>query len=156
MPKTTGRSGLPYVPSGSGYTQKNDVGRRLTFTYFRASGTEGNLVGDDESKDLYMVLRAAGARSINFRINLTDMTEDELQAMKTFLLEGIHVALEVARARDEAARENFETGDGSDPRSHRPVPSLSQRTGPLLEYIQGVRDRPQGVPAVDGEPTEAD
>ena len=139
---------LPYVPAGNGYRERNDLGRKLTFGYFQSSGIEGNIVGDDRSDDLYLVLRSTGKNKITLRVTLTDLTAEELDGFRQFLVTGFNSAREVAEARDKEARDAFEAGDDSNPRMYRAAPSLSIRTRPLLEYIEGIQSGSGGVSEV--------
>lgn len=154
-PRRKGRSTLPFTPAGGGgYKMSVDKGRMLTFGYFANANVSANIVGDEEGNDLYLILRPASLRSIRLVLNLTMLKEDELKDFKDFVSASISAAMPVVQARDKEAQNDFENGDDSNYRLHRAAPTLSLRTGALIEYSDRLRLRPSGFPGVEGEPSE--
>jgi hypothetical protein len=114
----------------------------------------------DEENDADGVLPSHGiviksaSMSRGFRVDLTDMTEQELLSVRKFLNESIDGALPLVRQLDEHAKEMSDHGDHHYPRLYRQVPVYVDLRGEKPEYHQGVPSGPgsdQGAPP-DGGP----
>lgn len=83
--------------------------------------------------------RPTGAKS--YTINLTGMTEVELQLFREALLIGVEIALPIVRERDKLAKEALDDGDpDADDRVYRGLPIVVVNKGILTEHDQRILD----------------
>jgi hypothetical protein len=79
-------------------------------------------------------------------LNLTSLTEPELDAMRTIINLAFDLALPVVRDRDKVAKDAQKAGDDSFARVYRQIPVLVIREGKVITYGEGVHDGSADVP----------
>lgn len=85
-------------------------------------------------------------------VNLTGLTEEELNAVQMFLNRAFEQARPIIQERDKVADDAFDQGDDSFVRNYRRPPELVVRTRKVRSNSEGVHDGPQAVPPL-GEGT---
>lgn len=81
----------------------------------------------------------------DFRVNLSNMTSDELDAVHVIVEEAFSRARETVYQRDEVAREIFNTTGEPFTRLYRRTPVLVHRTGTFRKYSKSVFNRLEGI-----------
>ena len=82
-------------------------------------------------------------------IDVTALTEAEIDAIVEFFILVREEVLPIIRARDEVAREAFDRGDGSFTRSYRALPSVVVQQRASREHNQSLLQRSSGSPEGD-------
>lgn len=85
----------------------------------------------------------------NLALNLSDLTEAELLALRGFLEGTFDLALPVCRLRDGNANERFTDGDDSDSRVYRQLPEVVERPWAIGINSESILERLAYVPPVD-------
>ena len=83
-------------------------------------------------------------------INLSNLTIEELTALKALFDKAFEWAEPVVKQRDKEAQDAWENGDDSHSRNYRPLPVVVWRKEPKREHDESLRERPSGVPEGDG------
>lgn len=89
-------------------------------------------------------------------INLTALTEEELDAMQQFFDLLFQTARPVIRLRDKVAKDALAQGDDSHARVYRQAPQFVVRSREVIANAQGVWERLAGVPPLDEAPASSD
>jgi hypothetical protein len=96
---------------------------------------EGAREGWGETHSVSMIARRGN--SYYLTINLSEMTSEELLAIKDFFNKVFDEAQEICQRRDTLAREAYESGDDSDYRLYRSVPAVVERERKGAQHGQG-------------------
>lgn len=107
-------------------------------TVFRQSNKHES--GDDLILGTGIIAHSGGSM-----LNLTKLTEAELEAIKQVIDQAFALALPVIRQRDEEANAAFTEGDDSFDRIYRAVPKLVFREGAVKAYLESVHERPEDL-----------
>jgi hypothetical protein len=118
------------------------------------------LVGNEEKSESgpdVVLFRPMAGRLPDHVMNLTNLTEPELMALKELFDSAFEWALPVVKLRDKEANDAYEQGDDSYIRSYRAVPTVVYRKRPQFEYREGVLDGSEDVsPSVGSRGTDLD
>jgi len=91
--------------------------------------------------------------SRSMHLNLTDLTEAELKAVRSFFILAIDAAEPIVKARDRAAEDAWRIDrDDTYFRQTRSLPNVVVRNGPLFQYTERFIDRSTYIPRVDRQP----
>jgi len=96
--------------------------------------------------DVIMYILYKTAYKSQMAINLTRLTEPELDALKNILDSTIELARPIVQLRDKVARDNLDHGEDSDPRVYRPVPNIIKRPWAVGIDAASVLDRSEDLP----------
>lgn len=91
---------------------------------------DDGLTRDDHGKDIVLMLKREDNRAV-LPIPLTSLTEEELDALQTFMNETIAAARPVVQQRDAIAKEAAERGEDTYFRRHRSGPVVSRFPGKI-------------------------
>lgn len=91
----------------------------------------------DEVGDLKLVYPIPQRPPVTW--NLTALTEEELEAVKSIWDTAYEWALPIVQQRDKEAKDAFEAGDDSHSRIYRQVPLVVYRTRPQSSDSEGVQ-----------------
>lgn len=78
-------------------------------------------------------------------MNLTNLTIEELDALRSIINLAFDLAEPVVKDRDKVAQDAKDAGDDSYARVYRQIPEFVVRTGKVLAYGEGVLDRLAGI-----------
>ena len=84
-------------------------------------------------------------------LDLTMLSEQELECLKKAFDLAFEEAKPVCRLRDQEAAKRHAEGDDSNHRIYRPVPQFIVRERPISKHAESLRDRPDGLPRGDGD-----
>lgn len=108
------------------------------------------LYGDDNGSGSDVVFyNPRPGKVSDFALNLSNLTIEELSALKELLDTAFKWAEPVVNQRDKEAQDAWENGDDSHSRNYRPLPTVVYRKEPKREHDESVRERPEGVPEGD-------
>src|SRR6478609_4641970 len=111
------------------------------------------LVGNEKAPsgpDVVLFHPTAG-RLPDISINLTNMTAEELDAIRELLTTALDWAQPVVELRDKEAQDAQEQGDDSFSRLYRAVPTVVYRKRPQYEHDPSILGGPEDVPESDGD-----
>lgn len=109
-------------------------------------GSEAKELGPD----VVMYILYKTAYKSQMAINLSRLTEPELDALKSILDSTIELARPIVQLRDKVARDNLDRGEDSDPRVYRPVPNIIKRPWAVGIDAASVLDRSEDLPTRPG------
>jgi hypothetical protein len=96
--------------------------------------------------DVLLYLRYRMNYTSTMYIDLTKLTEGELDAFKQMVLDTIELARPIVQHRDKVDQDNYNDGNDSDPRIYRQVPQLIRRPWAVGIDPQSVLQRLEDIP----------
>lgn len=108
------------------------------------------LVGDEDATEVgtdVVLFRPMPGRVPSHSLNLTNLTEPELDALEQLFKDAFEWARPVVQRRDKEARDAWDQGDDSHVRNYRAAPTVVYRKRPVSQHGEGVFDGSEGVPS---------
>lgn len=115
------------------------------------SGKYMILVGPDNGSGSDIVIHnPRPGKMPDMNIKLSNLTEQELDALEELFMSAFAWARPVVKQRDKEAADAWAEGDDSYTRCYRALPTVVYRKRPKSEYRQGIPERSTGVPEGGG------
>lgn len=153
-----------HLPGGEGRRDWSQAGRQRSVSTYRFGAhfarwvqTHRNRIVQIVNKPVEgfeedgpeVVLFFPTRRGTHFALSLSDLTEEELLAVRSIIIDTCDMALPIVRLRDANAQRRLDEGDDTNPRVYRPVPEQVTRPWALGLNSESILERFATLPERD-------